>query len=293
VLSYKIREFQHFADMDICVSVTLFFTLGQLLGWAVVFPVWTLLYVLTSPLSKPTPTALQSQNTLIPLHKLKALPYAFTLGFIVLSLAPLATSNISTRQSLLAFWQPFPIVTYLLQQIFQLFTSSSSSSSPSTDTNVNTPLTRLQKRSYLSTLNRTYIFLLIFLSLTHLPALFLTLFPSSSLISSFSPSISSSLKRHYPTISSVYIPHFPSASSHTPKTLAEAVHVFLWWDVYVSTTAGFVWVLSLLRGVGAGVSAGVLGKVVLGALVGGPWGGILALLRERDLKALERGERVE
>lgn len=37
----------------------------------------------------------------------------------------------------------------------------------------------------------------------------------------------------------------------------------------------------------------MLGKVVLGALVGGPWGGILVLMRERDLKALEGGERVE
>ncbi len=54
-----------------------------------------------------------------------------------------------------------------------------------------------------------------------------------------------------------------------------------------------MWILSLLRGVGKGVGVGVLGKVVLGGLVGGPWGAILVLMRERDLKALEGSERVE
>lgn len=69
--------------------------------------------------------------------------------------------------------------------------------------------------------------------------------------------------------------------------------MFLWWDVYVASTAGFIWVITLLRGLGKGVGAGTVGKVLIGAALGGPWGGILAAVRERDLKALEGGERVE
>lgn len=268
-----------------CESITFFFSLGQLLGWAVAFPIWALTYILTSPLSSPNPIPLQSQNTLIPLHKLSALPYSIFFGYIALSVAPLFTSSPSTRQSLLGIWQPFPIWTYILQQIFQLSTTSSPVSKS------NTPLTRLQKTTYIKTLNRTYTFLFLFLATTHVSALALTLNPS--LLNPILPSISKALVKHDPSISTVYIPHFPSASSHTPKTLAEAVHVFLWWDVYVASTAGFIWVITLLRGLGKGVGAGTVGKVLIGAALGGPWGGILAAVRERDLKALEGGERVE
>lgn len=82
------------------------------------------------------------------------------------------------------------------------------------------------------------------------------------------------------TLSSVYVPHAPLLSFRA-KDLADGVHVFLWWDVYVSSVAGFIWAGTLLRGQGGRVGD-VLPKVLLWTLIAGPWGGVANLIWERD-----------
>ena len=91
---------------------------------------------------------------------------------------------------------------------------------------------------------------------------------------------------------SVYIPPFPSPSSKI-SSLAEGVHTFLIWDVYIGSFAFLLWGMLMYRNaVGEKVAwMGLLGKVGVWCVLGGPIGALTVLLWERD--GLVMGEKVK
>ncbi|KAL2074989.1 hypothetical protein VTL71DRAFT_8769 [Oculimacula yallundae] len=282
----------------------------QNISYTVAVPIWLLIHLLTSPVSKPYPGTHSNTVLLISNLDLRLIPFSITLGYIVPTLLMLLNSpsvvSPTTLQRLIAFWQPFPLWTVLshtaLRTIVQIFTSTFSTS---------TNPTSLSSRSkappgttYLSNARHVYRFILSLCMATHLPVLILSLLPSTLVPASTFPRL------HTMSLSSpldVYIPYFPSLS-YEVSTLAEGVHNFLIWDVWVGSFAFLLWGILLYRNattekaeldpntslpiykellLGERIMGGMVwrklaAKVALWCVLAGPIGALAVLLWERD-----------
>lgn len=144
-----------------------------------------------------------------------------------------------THQKLVASWQVFPIWTmafhHTLHAVFQKLSSYFFPADP--HARPPTPL----GASYLSNSKHVYRFVLFFCITTHLPILLFalvpsTLFPSSPFLSMMSTA----------TPSSVVVPYFPSPSTQV-SPLTAGVHTFLFWDIYIGSSAFLLWAILLYR----------------------------------------------
>ncbi|KAJ8065651.1 hypothetical protein OCU04_006324 [Sclerotinia nivalis] len=274
----------------------------QNITYAVTVPIYLFIHLLTSPIAKPFPGTYANSVLLISPLDLKILPLSITLSYIVPSFlmgldSPSIVSG-PTHQQLIAFWQPFPVWTVIIQwtlrSIFQ-FTGSKVFSKDSKQ-----PPTPLGA-SYLSNAKHVYRFMLTFCVLTHLPVLLIALIPASA--------ISDTLPKLAPYASlnffDIYVPYFPFPLSHRVPNLASGAHTFLQWDLATGSTALLLWAILLYRNATAEKSIvdpktslpsyqiqemnkigalrrKLLVKIGMWTLIAGPIGAATVLLWERD-----------
>lgn len=234
---------------------------------------------------------------------LRILPASITLGYILPTIlmtlpSPTIVSS-TTHQRLIAFWQPFPLWTvwahWLIRSTLTWLSTKVYGSKPPSR---NTPL----GASYLTNAKHVYRFVLTLCICTNLPVLILTLtpsciFPIPSLLHTLTTS----------TFSQTYIPYLPLLS-YQVSSLAEGVHTFLIWDLYIGSFAFLCWAVLLYRNattekaiVDPNTSLPIHGELLLGEriedgmrwrklaatvgvwwVVGGPVGALAVLLWERD-----------
>ncbi|QSZ35193.1 hypothetical protein DSL72_008060 [Monilinia vaccinii-corymbosi] len=216
----------------------------QNISYAVTVPPYLLLHLLTSPVAKPFPGTYANSVLLVSPLNLKILPLSIILAYIVPSIlmgldAPSIVSG-STHQKLIAFWQPFPIWTILIQwtlRSFFQFVGSKFTSKGSKE-----PLTPLGA-SYLSNAKHVYRFLLTICVLTHLPVLLLALIPASA-ITDLLPKLAPYARLNF---FDIYVPYFPFPLSQRVSDLASGSHTFLQWDLTTGSVALLLWAILLHR----------------------------------------------
>ena len=173
-------------DTDDC-SIGIVGLVMQNITYTITTPLWLFAHLLTSPVSKPFPGTHANSVLLISSLDLKILPIAITLSYLVPSILmalPSEYVTIEKHQMLLALWQVFPLLTVIIHRILYFATNRLSNYFFPVDPN-NRPTIPLGT-SYLHNAKHVYRFVLTLCITTHLPILFLTLFPASFL-PSFSP----------------------------------------------------------------------------------------------------------
>jgi hypothetical protein len=215
----------------------------QNISFTITAPLWLLLHLLTSPVSKPFPGTYANSVLLVSPWDLRILPLSVTLGFIVPTiLMGLPSPDVvswSAHQRYIALWQPFPVWTVIIhwtlrsvaQWIANTFTSKDLNKAP-------TPL----GTSYLSNTKHVYGFVIALCMITHIPVAFITLVPSCV----FPDPMSAIAKLAQQDVFSVFVPYYPSLSYQVPS-LAEGALTFLQWDLYVGSTAFLFWAMLLYR----------------------------------------------
>ncbi|CZR54577.1 uncharacterized protein PAC_04461 [Phialocephala subalpina] len=281
----------------------------QNISFTVTTPIWLLVHLLTSPVSKPFSGANANSVLLIQPWDLRILPFSITISYLLPSLlmglpSPGVISPIS-HQRWIAIWQAFPMLTVMTHYLLRTAVQSIAQRIWKEDPKIRAP-TPLGAE-YLNNAKYVYQFILGLCIATHVPVLLIAILPSW-LFPSFSPLLSR-LGRE--TISSVYIPYFPSLT-HKLSSFAEGVHTFLLWDMYIGATAFVLWAVLLYRNATtekdivdpnnslpkyrellAGEKGGkkekgdkATGKLVLKvagwSLVGGPMAAVAVLLWQRD-----------
>ncbi|KAB8297110.1 hypothetical protein EYC80_002495 [Monilinia laxa] len=279
----------------------------QNISYAVTVPLYLFIHLLTSPVAKTFPGTYANSVLLISSIDLKILPPSIILAYLVPSIlmgldAPSIVSG-PTHQKLIAFWQPFPIWTIIIQWTLRSFFQFLGSRLPSKDTKEpQAPL----GASYLSNAKHVYRFLLIICALTHLPVLLIALIPASA-ITDILPNLAPYASLNF---FDIYVPYFPFPLSQRVSDLASGSHVFLQWDLTTGSIALLLWATLLYRNAttekaivdphnslpsyqirellaGEGSRAGALRrkllvKIGVWTLVAGPIGAATALLWERD-----------
>lgn len=279
----------------------------QNITYAITVPIYLFIHLLTSPVAKPFPGTYANSVLLISPLDLKILPLSIILTYIVPSFlmgldAPSIVSG-ATHQQLIAFWQPFPIWTIIIQWILRSTFQFIGSKVFSKDSKQ--PLTPLGA-SYLSNVKHVYRFILMFCVLTHLPILLIALIPASA-ISDILPKLAPYASLNF---FDIYVPYFPFPLSQQVSNLASGAHTFLQWDLATGSTALLLWAILLYRNAtaeksivdpntslppyqiremlaGEGNKVGALRrkllvKIGVWMLIAGPIGATTVLLWERD-----------
>jgi len=238
-------------DTDDC-SIGTVGLIMQNITYTITAPLLLFAHLLTSPVSKPFPGTHANSVLLVSSQDLKILPIAITLSYLVPSILMALPSEYVTmekHQMFIALWQVFPLLTVIIHRILHFTTNRLSNYFFPVDPN-NRPTIPLGT-SYLHNAKHVYRFVLTLCITTHLPILFLTLFPASFL-PSFSPLDSSSksplLALTSQTPSTVFIPKsLLNFGNITTTSLASGVHNFLQWDIYIGSTAFVLWAMLLYR----------------------------------------------
>jgi hypothetical protein len=148
--------------------------------------------------------------------------------------------------------------------------------------------------SYLRAANRVYVFVMVLAITTTLPAIILSILPPEV----FPASLPALSYLAHSTFASVFIPKIPLIKNKVIN-LAEGVHNFLLWDVYIAAVACLLWGMVLHRNASIkqstldDLSAGtkttnstswpkLIIKVFFWTIVAGPFGALAILLWERD-----------
>lgn len=238
-------------DTDNC-SIGIVGLIMQNITYTITAPLWLFAHLLTSPVSKSFPRTHAKSVLLVSSLDLKVLPIAITLSYLVPSILmalPSEYVTIGTHQRLLALWQVFPLLTVIIHRLIYFFVDHLSNYFFLVDPNNHPPIPL--GTSYLHNAKHTYRFVLALCITTHLPILFLTLFPAFFLRSP-SPldplSESPLLTLVSQTPSTVFIPKsLPHFGSTNTTYLASGVQNFLQWDIYIGSTAFILWAMLLYR----------------------------------------------
>ncbi|TEY60192.1 hypothetical protein BOTCAL_0184g00130 [Botryotinia calthae] len=216
----------------------------QNITYAVTVPLYLFIHLLTSPIAKPFSGTHANSVLLISSLDLKILPLSITLAYIVPSIlmgldAPSQVSG-HTHQKLIAFWQPFPIWTVIIQWTLRSFFQFIGSEVSSRDSK-QPPAP--QGASYLSSVKHVYRFALTLCVLTHLPILLIALVPAS-VIADTLPKLSPYASLNF---FDIYVPYFPFPLTHRVSDLANGTHTFLQWDLATGSTSLLLWAILLYR----------------------------------------------
>lgn len=267
-------------------------------------PLWLFLHILVSPVAKPFPGTHANRVLLVPSWDLRILPFSIVLGYIVPSLLMALPSPKFVDQSLhqvyIAFWHAFPIWTVGIHAI-TIRASQWIVKKVWDETNRKPP--KPQGTSYLNNVKHVYRFVLALCIITHIPVVVIALLPPW-VIPESTPTLALLGKNN---ILDIFVPYFPRPS-YRVHFLAEGVHTFLMWDLYVGAAAFLTWAVLLYRNatsekaiVDPNKSLPIYGELFLGnrpqdaplwrklfpkialwTLVSGPIGALAILLWERD-----------
>ncbi|KAB5577959.1 hypothetical protein GE09DRAFT_535948 [Coniochaeta sp. 2T2.1] len=257
----------------------------QNISYTIAGPIWTALYLFTSPIASPSVTAndVLPSDALEPKTLLLSNFLAYAVPAIGMLLPAHSVVSAETHYNWIATWQFFPVLYAISQFIFTraFFTLGlfgSSSSKPQTG------------RSTLSTAV-VYRTVLLITVTTHLTLLAVALTPATAIPAGWLPTLAKVFREV--TFKSAFIPpDIFSPPSVDPKTipadkLAPLTHFFLMWDVNIGNFALLLWAV-YLRLVAGGEKGeefswtGVLTKTAGWSAVGGPIAAVAALLWERD-----------
>jgi len=207
----------------------------------------------------------------------------------------------STRQKYIAAWQAFYAWTVGIHWCMKTLCRLIVPRMASDDSNKRQPTP--QGTSYLRNVKYVYRFVLAMCLCTHIPVIVIAILPSW-VFPSWAPTLA--FLGSY-NLFDVFVPYFP-LRSHQVSTLAEGVHTFLIWDLYIGAAAFLSWALFLYRNAtternivdtkgslpvykkvflghnseDAGLWRKVLGKMTVWTLISGPMGALTILLWERD-----------
>ena len=253
------------------------------MSFAISTPVYLFIHLLTSPISKPFTSAHGSSALFVSTYDLTIIPISVTLGYIIPSLLTIfpacSPTAFPTHQYLVAFWQAFPLWTMLVQWALKLVctlilgpdTAAKTEKSPQTAAST----------TYLNYASRVYTFVLVFCMATHLPAVVLSLLPPDIIPKSM-PALAYFVR---PSFTSTFIPPLPLGQPI--KDLADGVHVFLLWDMYIGSAAGLLWAVVLyqnayreMQPTASNMSLAM--KVIIWTVLGGPVTAWTIVMWERD-----------
>ncbi|KAB5545906.1 hypothetical protein GE09DRAFT_1061283 [Coniochaeta sp. 2T2.1] len=256
----------------------------QNISYTIAGPIWTALYLFTSPIASPSVTAsdVLPSDALEPKTLLLSNFLAYAVPAIGMLLPAHSVVSAETHYNWIATWQFFPVLyavfQFILTRAFStlgLFGSSPRQTGRST--------------SALSTavVYRTALFITV---TTHLTLLAVALTPASAIPAGF-PTLSK-IFREVSFKSAFLPPDIFSPPSVDPKIipadkLAPLTHFFLMWDVNIGNFALLLWAvyLRLVAGRERGgqfSGTGVLVKAAGWTAIGGPIAAVAALLWERD-----------
>lgn len=250
----------------------------QNISYTITVPVYLIVHVLTSPVAQSTPEPhLFSVDDL----DLKLLPFCTLAAFVVPCIAMFLPSPSiipgSAHYSMVAFWQAFPLWQSAFHWALKRMLSSRQ-----------TP-----KIQHSPIPTAAYKLVLFFTTLSQITFLATALIPASAVPDSWS-SIFSSVA----DLTSAFVPASllsplnvqSNSSPIPPHALPPLALDFLQWDVYCGGMAVMLWALYLRRatvsrrergGTGSGW-VGILGKVLVWGILGGPVAVAAVLLWERD-----------
>ena len=276
----------------------------QNISFTITVPLYLFIHLLTSPVAQSFPGTHANSVLLIDTWDLRILPLSVTLSYVIPSLLmilPAPMVSFSTHQKLIAFWQPFPIWTVCIHWALRKISQFVAGNLSTADLNKKKP-TPLGA-SYLGSAKHVYRFILAMCLATHLPALLISLIPSTFIPERFGE-LAEFAKGSF---SNSFIPYFPLSNQKVPDLAAGSL-TFLQWDFYIGSTALLLWAVLLYRNAttekaivdpntslpiyrellsGSKDRGGMLWrklilKIGLWSLVSGPMGALTVLLWDRD-----------
>jgi hypothetical protein len=276
--------------------------LGQLVSLQFLYPLWVILYLLTSPIAKSTNSALllPSSN-----HDVGLLPLtsAFVLIPLTLAMYPLPSVSARVHYTALAVWQAYPLWHHAAHRALAALSHivvgrlsvvvDIGAARPSAD-----EAAHRQRAGYLARAKPVYDVVFAAGVLGQLPLLVLALGPGPRLV------LPAFLARYAGVpLADVFVPRAPldppriaaeSVAALADGELAPLAHFFLQYDVYIGGGALLVWALYLHQaGVRRGPGSGALGlaaRTVVWLGLGGIAAAVSGLLWERDWHVLRGGE---
>lgn len=255
----------------------------QNLSFAISTPLYLFIHLLTSPIAKPYTSTHANSDLFVSSYDLVTLPISVTLGYIIPSLLMIFPANAPVaspvHQYLVAFWQAFPLWTVLVQWTLKplwtlIFGKDMTAKS---EKSVQTAASRI----YLRNAGRVYTFALALCMVTHLPAVILSLLPPGKVPESM-PALAYLAR---PSFASTFIPPLPLGQPI--RNMAEGVHIFLLWDMYIGSGSGILWAAVLYQSASVGKQTissnlSMIAKSIIWTVLGGPVAAWTILMWERD-----------
>ncbi|KAK8220754.1 hypothetical protein IWZ01DRAFT_18490 [Phyllosticta capitalensis] len=251
----------------IITFTSVFGLLYQNFSLAFTIPIWATMYLFTK---RKRPSSALPVALSLPTPSIAALPPAVFLGLTVPSIAmalpsPALVSH-EFHQTAVAVWQPFPLwislAWYVMRPLFATRSTTERLSAPG--------------KTY-AALSRVHVFALFLAVSSHVCAMTLSL--GTVLVpNAFAPHI---VMAFDPI--GVFLPRVTSPGALYPMN--EGVLRFLQWDEAVSCAAALVWAGAVYRGdtrEKGSFFAGLVGRMLLWTVVGGPAAAVVALVWARD-----------
>jgi len=265
------------------ISVGTYGFFAQNFSFAISTPLYLFMHLLTSPTAQPYTSAHASSDLFVSTYDLAIIPVSVTLGYLVPSLLMLLPGNAPiaspTHQYLVAFWQAFPLWTLLIQ--WTLKPICTLLLGQDTDAKTEKSSQTAASRTYLNSASQVYTFVLAFCLTTHLPALILSLLPPGTVPESM-PALAYLAR---PSFASTFIPPLPLGQPI--RDMAEGVHIFLLWDMYIGSGSGLLWAIVLYQNAvfgnqGMASNLSLATKAMVWTVLGGPVAAWAILMWERD-----------
>lgn len=259
---------------------------AQNASFAITTPLYLFIHLLTAPTILPYSSPDASKDRFVSNYDLAIIPVSVSLGYIIpslLTIYPVSQIGSLTHQYTLAFWQAFPLWTVIVQWVLRLlFTLTLVQDNDTKTENISRDDA---SRTYLKHAGRVYTFVLALCVGTNLPAVLFSLLPND-VITELMPSLAHLVPTSF---TSIFIPPLPIGQP--VRDLAEGVHIFLLWDVYIGSVAGILWAIILYQDSFKGMevvtsSVPVMVKTMMWTILGGPVAAWTFLMwkRERIMK---------
>ncbi|KAI2612164.1 uncharacterized protein GGS25DRAFT_474034 [Hypoxylon fragiforme] len=278
--------------------------LFQNLGWTFVAPLYLALHLLTSPVARIGERQgkvnggggeigvgdAARRSLFVYLWDLALLPMAMTIGFVLptvfMSLPKVLGHSAATHYNWVAFWQPFPVWTLIILDVLHNACYFLLGSLTPQDTN-GKPTT--PGNGFLVAISGVYQYCLTISVATQLPVLLVAALPSPlrASLSSLFPQLAPFLS--HVTFWRTFVPYPISASpsladplAYGPGDLAPLLIQFFQYDMYIGNAALLLWAFYLHVATAQKSLVRSLRVAVQWTLLGGPTGGAVALLWDRD-----------
>ncbi|EFX00224.1 hypothetical protein CMQ_7226 [Grosmannia clavigera kw1407] len=252
----------------------------QNITYTVTVPLYLVLHILTSPITAASslPADIVASNIAVDPFDSAALPLCNVLAYVVPGIMMLLPSpglvHPLAHYAWNSGWQVFPATQSLFHRLLRLTLLPSRNTS-----------TILRQKT---TPDSTYLYVLFVSLLSQMALIAVAVTPARAVPNALAPVFADV------SLASAFVPSWPSnspvidttAATIAPHGLAEAVKLFLQWDVYCGGTAVLVWAIFVRGQTQAKLSiASVLPKVAFWTACGGPPAAAAILLWERDREA--------